>query len=169
MNLPLILQLVGTTIMIIGVAFGLQNIRQYYIARKREGAILMLNSFQTNDFVRGLLIIFNLPDNTGKAEIEQLPADQFLAIYMVLGTWERLGILVYRREIDLGLVEDAFSGPVVQSWQKLERYIKEFRAHHQRDTAMEWFQWLAERILERETEAHPVPAYVAHRNWKAHP
>lgn len=166
LTLPLILQLIGTTIMVIGVIFGLQNIRQYQAARKRESAILMLNSFQTSEFVRGLLVIFDLPANAGKAELDALPLDQFLAIYMVMGTWERLGVLVFRREIELTLVEDAFGGPIIQSWQKLERYLTEFRAYIQRDTALEWFQWLAERVLERETAIHPAPAYVAHRDWK---
>jgi hypothetical protein len=109
MDLPLILQLTGTTIMIVGVAFGIQNIRQYQASRKRESAILMLNSFQTSEFVRGLLYIFDLPDEAGKAEVDALPAEKFLAIYMVMGTWERLGVLVYRREIGLDLVDDAFS------------------------------------------------------------
>lgn len=169
MTLPLILQLIGTVIMVVGIVFGIQNIRQYQATRKRESAIVMLNSFQTSEFVRGLLVIFDLPANVSKKELDALPLDQFLAVYMVLGTWERLGVLVYRREIELTLVEDAFSGPIVQSWQKLERYLGEFRVYLQRETAMEWFQWLAERILERETATRPVPAYVAHRNWKPKP
>ena len=166
MNLALIFQIISTTIMVIGVLFGIQNIRQYLSSRKRESAILMLNSFQTSEFVRGLLYIFDLPDQANKEQLDALPEDKFMAIYMVLGTWERLGILVYRGEIDMDLMDDAYSGPVVQSWQKLGAYIYEFRAHVQRDTAFEWFQWLAERMQERE-ESQPVPAYIAHRNWRA--
>jgi hypothetical protein len=152
--------------MIIGVAFGIQNIRQYQASRKRESAVMMLNSFQTSDFVGGLLCIYGLPEQASKEEIDRLPPDQFLAIYMVMGTWERLGVLVYRGELDLGLVDDAFSGPIIQSWQKLEVYIRSFRALIQRDTYMEWFQWLAERMQERETPAPPLPAYLAHRDWR---
>jgi hypothetical protein len=165
-NIPLTLQLISTAIMIIGIAFGIQNIRQYQAMRKRESAIMMLNSFQTADFVKGFLHILDLPQNAGKSEVDGLPHDQFLAIYMVMGTWERLGILVYRREIDLDLVDDAFSGPIIQSWQKLERYVKEWRAHIQRETAMEWFQWLAERMMERESDSQPTPAYMANKEWK---
>ncbi len=40
-------------------------------SRRRESAILMLNSFQTNDFVKGLLLIFELPDG---ADTEAVPA-----------------------------------------------------------------------------------------------
>ena len=51
---------------------------------------------------------------------------------MVIGTWERLGILVYRREIDPNRVDDAYSEPILHSWQRLEKYILEFRAGGQR-------------------------------------
>lgn len=165
MDTALLFQLISTTIMIVGVVFGVQNIRQFQAGRKRESALLMLNSFQTNEFLKGLLYLFDLPDHFGKAEFDRLPAEQSLAIYMVIGTWERLGVLVFRRELDLALVDDAYSGPVIQSWQKLERYIADFRAHVQRDTAMEWFQWLAERMMRSETTDKPVPAYVAYRDW----
>lgn len=166
-NLSLVLQVFSTFIMIIGVVFGLLNIRQFQASRRRESAIMMLNSFQTSDFVKGLLTIFELPDDASKADLDQLPPEQFLAVYLVIGTWERLGILVYRREIDLDLVEDAFSGPIVQSWRKLEKYLQDFRTQQNRATAMEWFQWLAERIGEREAITEPTPAYLAHRDWKA--
>lgn len=166
MDLNVLFQTIGTVVMVSGVVFSLINLRNFQASRKRESAILMLNSFQTNDFIKGLLLIFDLPDDVDSEATSKLPHEQYLSIYMVLGTWERLGILVYRREIDLDLIDDAFSGPIIQTWQKLEKYILEFRARVKRDTAFEWFQWLAERMLERETASKAVPAYVAHRDWK---
>jgi hypothetical protein len=35
-----------------------------------------------------------------------------------------------------------------------------------RDTVFEWFQWLAERMIEREGKTEPVPAHIAHRDWR---
>lgn len=166
MNLSLLFQVISTVAVVSGIIFGIVNIRLFRANRKRESAIVMLNSFQTNDFVKGLHHIFELPEGLGKSEIDQLPLDQFLSIYMVIGTWERLGILVYQREIPLDLVDDAFSGPIVQSWEKLQQYIFDFRGWVKRETAMEWFQWLAERMIDRESAAEPVPAYRAFRSWK---
>ena len=166
MDISLIFQVISTTIMVIGVVFGLANLYNFQLARKREAAIMMLNSFQTTDFVKGLLYILALPDDISKDEMEKLPEDKFMAIYIVVGTWERLGILVQRGEIGIDLVDDAFSGPIIQSWQKLGKYMQGFRADLQRDTAFEWFQWLAERMMERETTDSAIPAYVAYRNWK---
>ncbi len=166
MELTLLFQIISTTAVLLGIIFGILNLRNFQAARKREAALLLLNSFQTNDFIRGLLLVFELPNGITKAAVDKLSKEDFLALYMVIGTWERLGILVFRREIPLDLVDDAYSGPIVQSWETLETYIKEFRAHLKRETAFEWFQWLAETMMRRETKTSPLPAYQAHKDWK---
>lgn len=166
MDLALIIQIISTFSIILGIIFGILNLWNFQRMRKREAAILMLNSFQTNDFIRGLLLVFNLPDGIQKQEFEQLPKDDYQAVYLVLGTWERLGILVFRREIPLDLVDDAFSGPILISWQKLNVFIEQFRADVKRETGFEWFQWLAERMMEMERTTSAMPAYLAHKTWK---
>jgi hypothetical protein len=167
MDLSSLIQIISSLAMTLGIVFGILNLKNFQASRKREAAILMLNSFQTMEFVRGLLYIFDLPDNAANEDLESLPEEKFMTIYLVLGTWERLGILVHRNEIPIDLVDDAFSGPIIQSWVKLGGYVAAFRARMQRETGFEWFQWLAERMLEREQHGSAVPAYVAHRDWKA--
>lgn len=167
MNLALLTQIISTTAVVLGILFGILNLWNFQRMRKRESAILMLNSFQTNEFVRGLLLVFSLPDAMKKDEIDRLPKDDYLAVYLMLGTWERLGILVFRNEIPMALVDDAFSGPILTSWQKLHVFVEQFRAEVGRETGFEWFQWLAERMEERERTASAIPAYIAHKNWKA--
>lgn len=166
MDLTLISQFISTAAVVLGILFGILNLWNFQRMRQRESAILMLNSFQTNEFVRGLLLVFSLPDGISKAEVDGLPKDDYLAVYLMLGTWERLGILVYHKEIPLDLVDDAFSGPILISWQKLRVFVEQFRVDVQRETGFEWFQWLAERMTERERTASAIPAYIAHKNWK---
>jgi len=167
MDLSNIIQVVSTVAMTLGILFGVLNLRNFQAMRKREAAILMLNSFQTMEFVRGLLYVFDLPDSATNEDMDNLPEEKYMAIYLVLGTWERLGILVFRNEISVDLVDDAFSGPIIQSWIKLGKYVESFRVRMNRETGFEWFQWLAERMMEREQHGSAIPAYVAHKNWKA--
>ncbi|MCY7354268.1 MAG: hypothetical protein LH470_04175 [Lysobacter sp.] len=68
--------------------------------------------------------------------------------------------------MSLDLVDDFFSGPIVVSWDKLRRFVEEDRVELQRATYNEWFQWLAERMHEREICTAPVPAYIEHKDWK---
>lgn len=35
-----------------------------------------------------------------------------------------------------------------------------------RETLLAWFQWIAERMTDREEEEPAVPAYLAHAKWK---
>lgn len=167
MALTLIFQIISTSAVILGIIFGILNLRNFQKMRKREAAILMLNSFQTAEFARGLLLVFSLSDETEKTVIDALPKEDYLAFYILLGTWERLGILVYHNEIPLDLVDEAFSGPILIAWQKLEAFIFQFRKDVKRESGFEWFQWLAERLLEREQKNSAAPAYIAHKNWKA--
>jgi hypothetical protein len=108
-----------------------------------------------------------LPDNVQREQITALLGpDGEDHVYALLTSWEALGILLYRREVTIDLVDDFFSGPIVVSWRKLNRYVQAMRAEAKRDTYFEWVQWLAERMMERESKTPPVPAHIAHRGWK---
>jgi hypothetical protein len=72
----------------------------------------------------------------------------------------------FSRQFTIDVVDDFFSGPILISWRKLLPYTTDLRQRYQRETWSEWFQWLAERMMERESKTAAVPAYIAHRDWK---
>lgn len=149
---------------VIAVVFGIVKVRQFVRARRREAAFELMRSLQTPEMLRGLLILDRLPPDLTADEIKSEVGEDFLHIQALLGTWESLGILVFHGEVDLSLVDDFYSGPIVQSWEKLGALVEEVREQTGRETRWEWFQWLAERMMEREKEAPPIPAHVAHRS-----
>ena len=75
---------------------------------------------------------------------------------------------MFNREFSIDLIDQAYSGPILISWSKLERYITDLRNDLNRETFFEWFQWLAERIKEREDLKPAVPAYIEHSKWRCH-
>ena len=87
-------------------------------------------------------------------------------VLLVASIFESIGILVFQNEITMDMVDAVYSGPIDLAWKKLETYVSEVREAHQRETLFEWFQWLAERMRDRESSAPPVPAHIAHREWK---
>jgi hypothetical protein len=86
-------------------------------------------------------------------------------VYALTTTWESLGVLVFRGQLHLDLVDDFFSGPIRISWTKLQPYFETEREEQGRETIGEWFQWLAEQMQKREALEAPTPAHVAHRDW----
>jgi hypothetical protein len=166
MELSVILDVITAVAVILGILFGLLQLRHYHVSRRREAALFLLNSFQTGEFFQGIWIIQELPNGLTKNEIEDRLGEEVRSIYLVMSTWERVGILIFNHEMSIDMVDDAYGGSITLSWQRLEKYVTDLRNDLQRDTQFEWFQWLAERMIEREKEEPPVPAHLAYRDWK---
>lgn len=166
MELSVILSLITTFAIICSVIFAGLQIRVMQKQRSREAELLLARSFQTTEFMKAFGIILNLPEGLSKKEIENLLGENISLVLLWLGTWESLGILVFRNEIRLSVIDDFFSGPIVISWRKLKKYVDDYRLEHQRETFHEWFQWLAERMMERESRTPPVAAHLTHKNRK---
>ena len=165
MELTFILNIVATTAVIIGLVFGLTQLRHYHLSQKRDSALFLLNSYQTGEFSQGIWTILSIPDGLTKVEIDERVGEEIKVVYLVMSTWESIGILVFHNEVSMDMVEDAFSDPITLSWQKLELYVSAMREEHQSETIFEWFQWLAEQMKDREKNRSPVPAYIAHKKW----
>ena len=84
----------------------------------------------------------------------------------MFGTFESLGILIYRREIDISLVDDYCGGAIILAGRCFRRYLTQTRESSGRSTYYEWFQWLYDRFEERESAKPAIPAFAAYRDWK---
>ena len=166
MDAELLLQSVQAAVVVSGVGFAIHEMRKYREERNREVALELVHTFQTPEFAKALLIVCELPDGLSKAEIEADVGEDFYLVYGMVTTWESIGILVHRGEMDIDLVDDFFSGPILISWRKLQRYFFDQRRESDRETWGEWFQWLAERFAEREAAAPPMPAHLQYRDWR---
>ena len=166
MDLSTIANLAEAFAVIVAVSFGMVQLRQLNAQRRREAAFTLMHSIQSPQMLRGILIIDRLQDMPAKAEIDALPENDQVDVTALLATWESLGILVFNHEIPLQMVDYFYSGTLAQSWRKLQRYVGELREATARPTRWEWFQWLAERMQEGESDTPPIPAYVQHRKWK---
>ena len=166
MTLTVFLQAVATATFVAGVIFTVVQLRHARRARDREAALEMLRLIHTPDFAKALRLMYDLPPGLSRDEVERRMGDDMHLVYAMMISWESLGVLVFRRQLDLSLVDDFVSGAIVLSWRKLERYVHEERVARGRATLLEWFQWLAERMIEREAKAPAVPAFEAHRDWR---
>lgn len=166
MTAPVLISLISASAIVISVIFAGIQLRYIQKQRSREAELLLVRSFQTAEFMKALSFVLSLPDNLSKKEIFDLAGNDKSLVLLWLGTWESLGIMVYRHEISMSTMDDYFSGPIIISWKKLARYVEEDRNALQRDTMHEWFQWLAERMIERESKNPARPAHIDKKNWK---
>ena len=166
MDFKTLLDLIATTFIVAAAVFGVLQLRDLQRQRARESALQMLHSFQTPEFLSAINIVFELPEGLSKKELDARLGDKITCLLAMFGTFESLGILVYRRDMDIRLVEDFLSGILIISGRKLKNYLEEVRALSNRQTYYEWCQWLIEQVEKRERKVPAAPAFVAFRNWK---
>ncbi len=164
-DLSTLANLAQAAAVMVAVAFGIYQVRQLGKQRRRDAAFTLMSSLQTRPIVEGLALLDTIPEGLSGAELRERLGDGIHDLNGLLATWESLGILVFHGEVGLDLVDDFFSGSIVHSWRKLGPFVEGLRTEIRRDTRWEWFQWLAERMIERESNAAPVPAHVQHRHW----
>jgi hypothetical protein len=64
--------------------------------------------------------------------------------------FEGVGVLLHRRLIDIGLVDDLFSSPVKRAWERLKPIAEGERNQTQRPQIWEWFEYLYNEMQSRE-------------------
>ena len=175
MDISTFANLINAIAVTAGVIFAATQIRDYRKQRKRDSMLSLVRSFQNPTFAKGLRRVVELPENASADEIRKIlgPDGEDLIVH-VSATWETIGVLLFHGELTIDVIDDFFSGPILISWRKLLPYTMEIRERYQRETWSEWFQWLAERMMERESKIPAVPAYIAHapgtksyNNWLA--
>jgi hypothetical protein len=166
-DLSTLANLINALAVTAGVIFAAAQIRYYRQRRRRDAMLELVRSFQSPAFASAFRRVLSLPDGATTAQIrEKLGPDGEEIVYLVTLTWESLGVMLFRGEVTIDLLDDFFSGPILISWRKLNVFVEEDRRALDRNTVAEWFQWLVERMIEREKEAAAVPAHIAHRDWK---
>src|SRR4026209_2932907 len=164
MDLSTLANLINAFAVTAALIFAAVQISYYRQRRRREAMLELVRSFQSPAFTAALRRVLSLPDGADTQKIrEVLGPDGEDAVYLVSLTWASLGVLVFRREVTLDLVDDFFSGPIVLSWQKLKIYSEEWRRRLNRETGNEWFHWLAGRKLEGGKKTPPPPAHISPR------
>ena len=165
MDLDILIGLAETLAIVSGLLFAFMQIRVSRKQRSRESALQLLHSFQTPEFHQAVSILVDLPEGLSKEEIEARLGEYMTCLLVLFGTFESLGILIYRQEIDIRLVEDFFSGVIILTGNKLKNYFEEVRDLSKRPTYYEWTQWMYEQVKKRESTSPAIPAYIEFRSW----
>jgi hypothetical protein len=75
------------------------------------------------------------------------------AEWITVGTFfEGIGVLLYRKLIDISLVDDLFTAPIKMAWDKMKDSIIEARKEYGQQTIFEWFEYLANEMKKRERQ-----------------
>jgi len=165
MHAALALQAIETAAVVLGVAFGLIQLRQLRFQREIQAGIELLHPLQAPQMAETVLTVHSLPDGLKGEQLKERLGEKFGSVMAVLGLFESLGPIIARGHVPIEMYADSYRGVTVICWRKLQPYIEE-RRRQGWPNLFEWVQWLAERMQERADLASDVPAFERFRNWR---
>ncbi len=163
MTWVLILQAVETLAVVIGVVFGLVQLRQLN-RREVQAGIELLHTLP--HMAEAALALHDLPDNLSGTELRSRLGDKFASVIDLLAVLESLGPLVARGQVPIEMYAEYYRGATILSWKKTRRFILEERQTGW-SNLFEWVQWLAERMEERSALGQNAPAFERFKDWKS--
>ncbi len=82
--------------------------------------------------------------------------EEYRKYLLVYSIYEGLGVLVYRKFIDITLIEQLMRSYVVRFWEKIGPIMKESRIRHNAPLIAEWTEYLYDELMKIESK----PAYT---------
>ncbi len=155
----LIANLALTLSLIVGVVFGIAQVRAAARDRRERLTLESLRHFQTREFSELMFFIIESSFPASQKEFRKRPAKERIAFMQFAQEMESLGILVAERLIDIDLVDKTLGSFVTLAWSKYKAVFQDIRKNQPDPFLGEYFQWLAERIDERMRENPRRPFY----------
>ncbi len=151
---------------VIGIIFGLIELRQATRNRREHAAVDIVRTVQTQDVRQAVRKIFDLPLDADPQLIRNDP-ELLAAALAVDSACEMWGCMVFEGVVDHQLLDRMVGGWVRGTWARLRAWVESERVETQNVNVGEWWQWLYELL-----EADPDPgkklgAHIAFKGRKS--
>ena len=160
-------EIIGLFTILGAAVYSWYQIKELKKSRQSAAALSLSELFQSPAFAAGLSLLTSQPRDLDNFEdFREFHGEKWPEAFSVMTTWESLGALVYRGDLQFNLVYDLYSGLIQYHHEICENLILAERAKGG-DTRFEWFTWLAERLEEFEDEEEsPKAANIEYKDWK---
>ena len=160
-----IVQILGILILIFGMWLGLRQFKLLRNQRRDQAIMECARSFEDREFTEAYRLITAEKPGLSFEQISDLGEDYEMAALRVGMKFETIGLLVYKGVVPMDAMEDLVGGAAITIWKILENWVKETRIERSHQTFWEWYQWLVDRLLERD-DVKKTPAFIKYKKWK---
>ena len=144
---------------IVGLVFGIAQVRAAARDRKERLTLETLRNFQTREFSELMNFVTNSDVPPTHEEWQKRPATEQIMVTQFAQQMESLGILVAERLINIDLVDKTIGSLVTTAWEKYKIMVLDSRQKRPDPFLCEYFQWLAEKIYKRMKDNPRKPFY----------
>ena len=157
-DLGTISNLVTMLAVVLGLIFGLVQLRQAARSRRDHAAVEIVGTVQTQEVRQAVGRILALPDDVDPDRIRSDP--QLLAAALAVDSaCEMWGCMVFEKVVDHRMLDRMVGGWIRGTWRRLRLWVESERVQNRNPNVGEWWQWLYERI---EADPDPGKAEGAH-------
>ena len=155
----------GLLTIIGAVIFSWYQIKHLRQDRKSAAAFKLTEIYHSSTFAYGMHVLFNSPEDMNAKEFEEHHGENMKDIVTLMTTWESIGAMIFREELDWDLMYDYFAGAIVITFLKTRLVIQDWRDENDRQSYFEWMEWLAQKVIDLESDTPPVPAHILYKDW----
>jgi hypothetical protein len=142
---------------VIGLVFGIVQVKAAARDRRERLTLETLRNFQTREFCELMFKINDYKIPNTLEEWRKLPPGDQIMFLQFTQQMESLGFLVAERFISIDLVDKTLGSFVTNSWEKFKIVISNIRENQPDPFLSEYFQWLAECLGKRMQEKPRKP------------
>ena len=147
-DIPSISALVAAVGVIVGVVFAVLQLRNLVRTRQTDLVMRVYSTFGSKEFQREWTRIWNTEYKNHK---DFLKKEKLVAPEAGL-FFEGVGVLLYRKLIDISLIDDLFSGPIKMTWEKMKPIVEDARKQLDQPQYAEWVEYLYNEMQKREQQ-----------------
>jgi hypothetical protein len=142
--------MVASASVVAGVIYYAFQIRHQNRMRQTDLLLRLYSTMDSLEFLEAWHKIFWMPEPKDYDDfVEKLGGKRHIAAFVVL-FYEEVGVLLRRKLIDIGLVDDLFSDSLKLTWEKVRTPMLEVRKRGIYPRAYENFEYLYNEMKKRE-------------------
>ena len=161
-NLIAVIEVLTAIAVVIGIVFGLIELRQAMRSRRDLAAVDIVRTVQTQEVRQAVRKVFDMPPDADPDLIRNDP-ELLAAALAVDSACEMGGCMVFEGVVDHQLLDRMVGGWVRGTWERLRVWVEAERVDTQSVNVGEWWQWLYELL---ETDPDPGKKSGAHVAFK---
>lgn len=145
-DIPSISAVVAAVGVIVGVVFTVLELRSLVKTRQTDLLVRLYSIMGSKEFQEAWDKFMTSEYEDYNDHIKKYGVETFeVGIF-----FEGIGVLLHRKLIDIGLVNDLFNSPIKMTWEKMKPIAEAMRKHLNQPQMGEWFEYIYNEMQKRE-------------------
>ena len=150
---------IASASVVLAAIYYIFQVRHQTRVRQTDLIMRLYSTIVTREFVENDVSIFKQEVNDLEGFMHKygsfpkfMESPDYVPYMMDSEFFEGVGILLRRKLIDIELVDDLFSSPIITIWEKTLPITKALREYFKRPQLAEWFEYLYDEMKKREQQ-----------------